>query len=61
MEKITASCMVCSGWKEVRHIPIYVIGSEGLVVCHDCEMKIVDFIRKLMRSNAIRRKRCDTG
>jgi len=32
---------------QVRHISLYVFGSEGLYVCHDCEMKLVEFCRSL--------------
>lgn len=39
----------CCGCREdaVRNINLYVIGSEGFDVCHDCEMKIVEFCRAL--------------
>jgi hypothetical protein len=47
-------CMVCREDNvEVRHIPLYVIGSEGLVVCHACEMKVVEFVRSLMRETSV--------
>jgi len=35
---------------EVRNINLYVIGSEGLNVCHDCEMQIVEFCRSMIRT-----------
>jgi hypothetical protein len=40
---------------EVRNINLYVVGSEGLDVCHHCEMQIVAFARGL-RSLAARVK-----
>jgi hypothetical protein len=42
----TGSCRVCgAGPVKVRHLPIYVVGSEGLSICHDCEMDVVTAIR----------------
>jgi hypothetical protein len=42
-------CMICRNDKEeTRHISLYVIGSEGLDICHECEMRIVEFARELM-------------
>jgi hypothetical protein len=44
-------CMLCQSEAEVRHINLYIIGSEGLNACHSCEMKLVEFARKLMSEN----------
>jgi hypothetical protein len=45
-------CMLCSDNKaETRYIDLYVIGSEGLRVCHKCEMKLVEFCHSLQREN----------
>ena len=42
-------CMICHNNKEeTRYISLFVIGSEGLTVCHSCEMKIVNYVRELM-------------
>ena len=42
-------CMIChDNKKETRYISLFVIGSEGLMICHDCEMKIVNHVRELM-------------
>jgi hypothetical protein len=50
-------CMIClDNKKETRHVNLYVIGSEGLDVCHDCEMKIVDYIRDLIRDGHLKIK-----
>jgi hypothetical protein len=49
--------MVCiDGPVEVRHVNLYVIGSEGLCVCHACEMQIVEFVRDLINLGARSRK-----
>ena len=43
------TCRICDKENvDTRHLPIYVEGSEGTHVCFDCEMMIVDFIRKIM-------------
>ena len=47
-EKFLGTCLMCSHKKELRNIDLYVIGSEGLNVCHDCEMSIVEFVRDKM-------------
>jgi exo-beta-1,3-glucanase (GH17 family) len=44
-------CMIC-GQKEnnnitVRNIDLYIIGSEGLNICHECEMRLVQYIRDM--------------
>jgi hypothetical protein len=39
---------MCRHKKELRNIDLYVIGSEGLNVCHGCEMSIVEFVRDKM-------------
>ena len=41
-------CMICDEKKEIKHLPLYVEGSEGLNVCHSCEMALVHYIRGLM-------------
>ena len=50
------NCMLChSAPVEVRHINLYIIGSEGLYACHSCEMKVVEFSRNLMLENGRRK------
>jgi hypothetical protein len=39
-------CGICRKDDECRHIPLYVFGSEGLWLCHNCEMRLVDHVRK---------------
>jgi hypothetical protein len=47
----TVLCRACGApADEVRNINLYVIGSEGLNVCHDCEMQIVEFCRSMIRT-----------
>ena len=41
-------CMMCHEMGPVRHIALYVVGSEGLFVCHDCEMVLVKVVRALI-------------
>lgn len=48
MARYKGLCMMCHNEREVRNISLYVIGSEGLTVCHECEMEIVEYIRGVM-------------
>ena len=48
-------CTICGSFTAVRYIDLYVIGSEGLKTCHPCEMKLVEFARKLMQENGRRK------
>ena len=50
------TCMVCHENTDVRWKNLYVIGSEGLSVCHKCEMKIVRHVEFMMREAASERK-----
>ena len=44
-------CRACGApVDEIRNINLYVIGSEGLNVCHDCEVQIVEFCRSMIRT-----------
>jgi hypothetical protein len=43
--------MLCPKENETRFIPLYVFGSEGLYVCHECEMQLVEYARLLSRKN----------
>jgi len=49
-------CMVCNETTDVRHINLYVRGSEGLHCCPACEDKILEFVHRIMREAAITRK-----
>lgn len=49
-------CMMCfENVDETRYINLYVIGSEGLEVCHKCEMELVYLIRKIRSDNMTKR------
>ena len=48
-------CMLCLEEKECRYIDLYIIGSEGLQVCHSCEMKLVEYARSLRSKQSIKR------
>lgn len=41
--------MICDLDKDIRNIDLYIIGSEGLNACHDCEMLIVNSINTIRR------------
>lgn len=41
-------CMICQSKEETKHLPIYVIGGEGLDICYLCEMVLVSHIRESM-------------
>lgn len=41
-------CSICRDTKEVIHLSIYSMGSEGTNVCLSCRIKITEFIRALM-------------
>lgn len=43
-------CRICGEEAEIgdiKHLDLFIIGSEGVDVCFNCEMKIVEFIRAL--------------
>ncbi len=52
---LTKSCMICESKEPTRHIELYIVGSEGLDVCHACEMIIVGYIRTLKGVNDMAR------
>lgn len=43
-------CSICQSANETRHLPIYISGSEGIEICHDCEMGIVEYLRNIIRT-----------
>ena len=43
-----AYCTICDKERETKYIDLFVIGSEGTRLCHDCEMRVVEFIRSQM-------------
>ncbi len=38
-------CRICANKTETRNVNLYICGSEGLDLCHECEMMIVEFVR----------------
>jgi len=46
---VTMTCNLCLHKREVRHIDLYVWGSEGLWACHECEMLLVGICTDLAR------------
>jgi hypothetical protein len=42
-----SECTLCRAPGGTRHLDLYVIGSEGIRVCHDCEMILVRFCESL--------------
>lgn len=42
-------CWICHRETETRYVELYVSGSEGLNICHACEMRVVEFIQGLSR------------
>jgi hypothetical protein len=41
-------CRVCWQEGETRHINLFIYGSEGIYLCHECEMILVEHIRGLV-------------
>lgn len=56
MERFEEMCMMCYKTKKVRHINLYLVGSEGFLCCESCEYEILELIRK-KRYKAVKRKR----
>ena len=50
-------CYMCHELEETGHLALYVSGSEGLRVCHECEMAIVKFCQEQAGAALRRRKR----
>jgi len=42
-----APCGICTNVEEVKHINLYITGSEGLNICHECEMRLVNYVREM--------------
>jgi hypothetical protein len=40
-----------------RQIPLYVFGSEGITICHDCEMQLCGFVRDTNRAAHLARNK----
>lgn len=48
LDRRNGQCLICMHDKPVRNIDLYVIGSEGLNACHDCEMELVRHVQARM-------------
>lgn len=44
--KQEAMCTICHRKALCRHFDMYVFGSEGIELCHDCEMDVYGAIRE---------------
>lgn len=42
----TPHCSICQQ-PRTRHLPLYYCGSEGIHLCHECEMHVITYIRSL--------------
>lgn len=49
-------CNICHEDKEVRWKNLYLIGSEGINICHPCEMDLLAYLRKKSNEFAIAKK-----
>ncbi len=56
MKETCAICHGDGGEHALRHVNLYISGSEGLEVCHNCEMEIVEYVRGKMREYWINRR-----
>jgi len=50
-------CNICYSEENTRNLDLYVMGSEGFCICHDCEMRLVEHICQMMRLATISRKK----
>lgn len=48
-------CMLCSSDESTRYIDLFVFGSEGLTICHECEMKLVEYALRISYENLDRK------
>lgn len=49
-------CDICWETTRVAHFPMYVFGSEGINLCHDCEMRVHRFITEASRETMRKRR-----
>jgi len=59
VDRVVSVCGICQSerWQheEFKHLPIYVNGSDGIVVCPDCDVALANHV-SAMRSMACRAK-----
>ena len=57
---MTGACYICWTPKDedntLKHLSLYVCGSEGVEVCFSCEMALVETIKNMARAAAKSRK-----
>lgn len=57
MKKNIGRCDICRQKNNlVRYLDLYPFGSEGLILCLNCELKILEFIRKEVSKTLIKMK-----
>ena len=57
MELSKGTCMMClKNPVEVRHINLYLTGSEGFFCCKNCENEVLEFICKKRCKNSMKKK-----
>ena len=45
-------CTLCGKFdEEAIHLPLYVMGSEGIIVCKSCQINLTKFARALMETS----------
>jgi hypothetical protein len=50
-------CMAClKDDQQVRYIDLYVIGSEGLTICHPCEMELVRKVGEMRHAASVAKR-----
>jgi len=50
LQTLVSSCDICldpCGADLLKHLPVYVFGSEGIRVCNICQQAITDYIRSM--------------
>ena len=54
MEEKIGSCDLCHVYHDVvvRHVNLFVMGSEGITICHECEMMLVNCVHNMMSLGA---------
>ena len=45
-------CDICHKKEQTRNLPLYVRGLEGINVCYQCEMMLVEFVRQMLAVSA---------
>lgn len=41
------TCIICYNKDETKHFSLYVFGSEGVNLCHSCQIAVCEFIRRM--------------